>query len=324
MPHRARPASRRAALTMGVVVLVTGAVQTLPDMELQEVDRWEAPDGFDVSGLVGNASGGLFVWSSHRVIELDSDLDPVADYQLHGGAVLAVGLREAGAVEVFRSTPPTIVSINRDGSVRDSVALQLHTRVVDAILTPAGWVILTASGEDPSINHLVRVLSPGGDVQLLAVTELTGSLWSDGACIYLAQITSPHKVEVFDLAGHLYLSTSARGDFVDSLAVALGSRGGARIWVGLPALPVGPGFVQTIADLSSDWRVMALYDAEGRPVRSRVYRVPMGFLASDVDKQTLIASRRLNSAEVVRYRWRWKHADDMTPQPIGRITCGRY
>jgi hypothetical protein len=59
------------------------------------------------------------------------------------------------------------------------------------------------------------------------------------------------------------------------------------------------------ADPRSDLRVIAIFDDDGRLIRTRAFSVPFGVLATDPHTRTLIALRRLNGLELVVYAWRW-------------------
>ena len=74
-------------------------------------------------------------------------------------------------------------------------------------------------------------------------------------------------------------------------------------WVALPALEVEDGFLQMLADLTSDHRVLVLYDRNGELVNAVPIEAPIGLAASNVESRTLMAVRRLNRMELVCYGW---------------------
>lgn len=61
----------------------------------------------------------------------------------------------------------------------------------------------------------------------------------------------------------------------------------------------------TLSDLNSDRRVLALVDPERGVRTSRQLAVPLAVLASD--QQWLLAGRRTDQFELVRYEWGWDH-----------------
>ena len=87
------------------------------------------------------------------------------------------------------------------------------------------------------------------------------------------------------------------------------------VWVSLAAIPIDRGFLQTLADVTSEMRVLILYDTPGVAVRSTRLDIPPGFVAAIPARRTRIAARTMNGLELVGYRWRWS---DENTLPGGR------
>jgi hypothetical protein len=77
-------------------------------------------------------------------------------------------------------------------------------------------------------------------------------------------------------------------------------------WIALSAFAVDSSYVQSLADLNSDTRILARYGNSGEPLSERRMTVPLGFLAVASAEPKILAFRRINSPEFVIYRWEWK------------------
>jgi len=76
-------------------------------------------------------------------------------------------------------------------------------------------------------------------------------------------------------------------------------------WVSTGVVDLSQGFLQVIADLSSDRRLLLLFSSEQEPIRSREIRLPFGLLAARPADSTILALRRTDRLELVRYRYSW-------------------
>jgi len=222
-----------------------------------------------------------------------------------GVRALSAAMVYDGSIEVVSTTPPTISRLQR-GAAPVASAVDLVGEVLSATYSNEGWVMLVSGGQTVDSNRLLRVSSATSEPVLLADVDIEGHLSAEAGLILLTQVGYPFRTDVFDHNGRRR-RTFKPGVVFDGLPSDIQAQGTDN-WVSLPTLAVDRGFVQTFADVTSDWRVLALYDDMGRPVRTQPFRVPLGFLLSRVDEQTLVGSRRLNRVEVVRYSWRWKPA----------------
>jgi hypothetical protein len=76
-----------------------------------------------------------------------------------------------------------------------------------------------------------------------------------------------------------------------------------QTWFSLPVVRVGTGhFLQTLFDPRSDYRLLVLYDSEGRVQRERVVQTAIGIMAAAPTEPLVIALRRTDRTEVVTYR----------------------
>jgi hypothetical protein len=79
----------------------------------------------------------------------------------------------------------------------------------------------------------------------------------------------------------------------------------ASNWASLPVVLVDGGFIQTLADLSSDRRVFIVYGPDGETLSARPLDVPLGLLGSISSPPRIYGARRTNILEIVEYSYRW-------------------
>lgn len=106
----------------------------------------------------------------------------------------------------------------------------------------------------------------------------------------------PHSVSVFDSTGS---RTTEFTPFFDESLVLEG--GGRSMWASQVALPLGSGFLQGIADLGSDRRLLVRYDSAGETLRVTTFDVPLGFFATDVINRRAAAIRTDRTSALVVY-----------------------
>lgn len=85
-------------------------------------------------------------------------------------------------------------------------------------------------------------------------------------------------------------------------SVALQSVGHIHVTTGLVGVP--GGFLQVVADVTTDERILLYLDRNGRALRSTVLNVPFGVIATASNHQLSLGVRRLDALEVVLYQLR--------------------
>jgi hypothetical protein len=75
--------------------------------------------------------------------------------------------------------------------------------------------------------------------------------------------------------------------------------------VSLGTLALDHGYLQTIADLKSDLRVLVLYDTDGRVIRQSRLDVAIGMQYSIPARRLLLAAVRTNESQLIVYQWHW-------------------
>ena len=310
------------SIGLGLMVAGTIARPGQARLALLEVDSWTLPDSFALSGMSTSAERDLVLWSSSsdHLILLNHQLELVREVPLPGGI------------------EPRFVSVLRDHSIEfvewDSAKIHRLTYSAGRYLHQAemsgveGSVVAAARGEDrwvflsrgrDSVLTLYRSRFPGGE-------EWASTTWRDGGTggymigvnsqeILITQREAPFHVRVVGM------DLRERADFQPDLYPHLlqGPAPETTVvtprWMSLPALPLDRGWVQTLADLTSDRRVIVLYDEAGQHVRSVHLDVPLGLAISLPEERVLFASRRTNALEIVRYEWRWVPDHHLADEP---------
>ena len=76
-------------------------------------------------------------------------------------------------------------------------------------------------------------------------------------------------------------------------------------------------WLQTIADLRSDFRVLARRDARGQVISTRVFHQPIAFVASFPRNRVLYAVRELGTAdELISFTWHWTQDRDCDDREV--------
>ena len=79
-------------------------------------------------------------------------------------------------------------------------------------------------------------------------------------------------------------------------------------WIPGPVLPVGRCWIRSIADATSDRRILVLYDTKWRPLRTLEIDVPLVLIASDT--AYVYGILRLSQPELVAYSVTWFKANN--------------
>jgi len=94
---------------------------------------------------------------------------------------------------------------------------------------------------------------------------------------------------------------------LDTTRSDLAGRGAFRPrWVSTGWADLGSAFLQVVADLRSDRRLLFLFNSEGSLMRETVLDFPFGVLDTDIERRLLLAVRRPDGVELAVYSWSWR------------------
>ncbi len=278
-----------------------------PTIDLVEQARWLAPEAFRLRGVSLAIGGEVLVWSSNEIMLLDRGLDSMMAMALPEKlSASAAGLRADGLIEVLSTDPIAVHLLDWEGHLLSADTFASAHHLVHGVWSGSDWVVLVEGSSAGAQERRLLRLESGGDVRVteLASVDAVGMLAARDNRVLFAETSRPFRIRM--LEGDRFLQEIAPPTpLLDSLGIKPGE-GRSGNWISLPALPLGSGVLQTLADLSSDRRLILVFDEVGSLAGHRLVEAPLGFVASDGGEQTLIAVRQLNRVEVVRYGWRWR------------------
>jgi hypothetical protein len=166
---------------------------------------------------------------------------------------------------------------------------------------PDGWWLLAAnpSGESTQLWFLPTEKHPVRPVHVpIATTPDRLFLATAGDDALVTFRSAPFTVWRIDSSGELIDTLQPH---VWSAPDGAGER--RSKWTALSALSLGDGFVQVLADLTTDARVLLAYDADGDLLSNRTIYAPFGFVAVATEARTLLALQTFVDSELVTYHW---------------------
>lgn len=176
--------------------------------------------------------------------------------------------------------------------------------VVSASATREGWLALSTAGHSSYVVHSLAVDAeperrwtvhlPSDGPASIVVVEEDAWVYAEASPFHVA-VLSPNDPEAVSLS-------NLSGTTVPGTTLGESSSEG---WTALAPVPFRDGVIQTIADPTSDSRLMVLRDRSGRVVRETLLTVPMAFVGSSKEPPLLIAVRSLDIVELVGFTWRW-------------------
>jgi hypothetical protein len=301
-----------------VVAVIASGVYALPvwaqpcgKLLLEEIITLAVPDHFAISGAFFDRNGKIVLWSteSARAVRLDSMAwrNITLPNNLLPNAVSA-SPQDTSVLEALDGNSRSLRRFQwNGGEINRSASIDIISSL-SASRSHDGWylggyksdsvyaVLHVPYGDAPEFTWGEPILL--GEIAIEAGTDFRLSVAPDGA--WLTRITYPFAV--FHVSAEQ--GVQVERDTVKAVTLTSDERN-SELLVSLPVLSLDCGYVQVIADLTSDDRVSVR--AIGRqedPVVS-VIRAPIGFVASDPERAVLAAVRNVGVPELVLYRWSW-------------------
>jgi hypothetical protein len=293
------------SLLLGIMYTDSAYSQEQPKLQMEEVASFSVPDSFAVLGAQMSPSGSIILWASNQpylLVEDRGSLRPLAHDSL-SAPVAAALVENDSVVEVVDAESRALIRITLAGRIVSRQTIASPLAIKQARHSPLGWVLL---GQLPDSSLAVTRIASNGWMQLYNNASIASLRsvhmlpWKEG--VILSATSNQYGAWAFappDAAPILTFENISLPDGMD------GSEADQGLWVSLPLVQLDRGFLRTISDLRSDRRLLVLYDHAGRVMRQQVLNVPFGVLAAAPDSQVLVAARRGQTLEVVRYRWRW-------------------
>jgi hypothetical protein len=279
--------------------------QEYSHLQLVEVASFAVSDSFALLGAQTSPSGAVVLWAGNQsylivenrgvqtTVRHDSLSSPIAAALVEGDTV----------IEVIDADSRAVFTVTLGGRITSKQTIDEAFIIKQARHSPLGWMLLAQA---PDSSLVVGRMHRGGGVQLFDNASIASLRsvhmlpWNQG--LILSSITADFDTWAFDVPES---AVARRFDPISLPREAVGSESAASLWVSLPLVQLDRGFLRTISDLRSDRRLLVLYDEGGRVIRQQVLNVPFGVLAAAPDSRLLVAARRADHLEVVKYRWRW-------------------
>ena len=268
-------------------------------LQLEEARDFVVPDTMDIMGAAPLSDGTVWLWtrSTGAIYKWASGQEALSAFPFEGRVISATGTAVPRELEVVEGLRPSI-SILNDRGIRAHHAVPL-VLALDAMPDSQGWFIIGADSlgairllrcESESC-HAVRARLPDG-----LVKEHLVRLARVGSTPVLMDVDDPFRFVRFD--GTTYASSTSRE--IRGLLATVQKSGR---WVALSPIAVGAECILEFADLRSDTRVVLALDQHARVLRHTVLNVPLGFMAVQPERKTVIAARRGAQLELVEYRY---------------------
>ncbi|HYW07987.1 MAG TPA: hypothetical protein VE913_13585 [Longimicrobium sp.] len=276
---------------------------------LQEVATSILPDSFALKGVALSPDGRAVMWAANQpyvLVEHRSQLRVVRSSSML--RPVAIGFASAdSAIEVIDAERRSLLRLSFAGERLTEHGLEIPWGVESAARSAAGWVL---GGRDVVGNYRVLAWDPnGGRRRLLTLLakesggkRLAMTLSAAGTEVLAAQVSAPHVGRRLTVAAAEGSGAPIRAFETPKLS---GSSREAGLWISMAILPLDRGYIRTFTDLRSDRRVLVTYDGSGAMLRRTPIRLPMAVIATDPGRRMLLAVRRTDQLELVRYHWRW-------------------
>jgi hypothetical protein len=278
-------------------------------IELVQVALHEAPQGVNPTGFSLNSRGDLLIWSQQPGTLLARFVDgwrTLLAEPLPGR--IAAAWRDSTTVEVIDLDNRRLLVIDARGYVLESFAVDIATDIWSAVRSGRGWYVLGTSADSsvPYITLLDSTLRTEFTAEL--PTALVRTLNVHTALL------SPHSrgVLITERVGSFetYLiadNAVTRFGMPPSFLTADSSRSESPKWVAFAVVSATNVYLQSFADLTSDARVINIYDESGILLRETQTHLPFAFHGGSTSGDLVIGVTRLPETEIRIYK--------ITPSP---------
>lgn len=281
-----------------------------PAFLLMEEAVMVLPDDFVLAGLGTGHRGDLLVWAEapSRVLRLSPTLTLEASWTLPDSLrPLAVSSRASG-LEVVGAEPPALHYFDAEGAPRGETALSIDGMLLSAARGTDGWYLLSESSAGVvAVRHRGRAG--------YAVVPRYGALTPDEDGVWITATTYPFEARLLHDDWSRGVTLRPPAEVLDSMRAAAEQRD-LTVWASLPLVVLDRRYVQTIADLEQDRRLIVVYDRAGTVLTSLAVDVPLGILAA-AGHRRVYAVRRTDVLEIVGYSYEWGDASRSLPATDG-------
>lgn len=278
---------------------------TYPSLELRDSVRILLPEKLDITGAAMVGAGRLVYWSAperalyvrgpERVQEVCQEFQPMA---------IAAALVDSH-VEVVDALDRQLLRLDANGRCNIAGKLAMN-QVSAAVWSNRHWVLIGIDSQsrvgwfriDPSKSTIPALMREQSRSDLLTFQYSAGR-----DAVIATQIHWPFRWT--EIASNGADSLAAQPFVVDTILSNGTNAIPASRLLALPTIKLEPGYLEQLADATSDLRVFVLFDQNGVRTRVTLVDTPIGFLSSDPDRHALLGLLTSNVRELVVYSWHW-------------------
>lgn len=262
------------------------------------------PDSFDIRGASRRGSDALVFWSEQEVYVWNPSDSALRPMPTPAGRIVSAAYRDDRKLTYLVQRDSLLDRYDSSGAdAKPTQSYVVHSLahvefdgndwiVLEGLET--GWRLSVLDLNGSSRGFATFRKEPGDTV----VQALRFSMGADG------DVFAYHKRWPFD---GLRFTAAARdvAPFVSTTGLdpVLDDSVQAKEWLAVSLVKHPCGTLQTLADATSNRRLLVVRNRYGRATRVTSLDVPMGFIASDLTDSTFLAIRSLGLQEVVLYKW---------------------
>ena len=303
------PSRPLVAVLLGLLLLGSGSVHGQEQaheggrLVLTEAAVIALDADLGLEGVGGAEGGGIVIWARepNHVVRFEPGLMSVRRWILPAALVPIALWAGAEILEVVTRDPPALHLVRTDDGRVERTTAFLDGVLLKAARGTEGWYLLFQSEEGKGVLRL----SSGSYVDASASAgELT--VGPDGR-LWVTATRYPFSAETLWAGAGTQQALRPREHLLDSLRASAGQPDFAT-WVSLPLVALDRGYLQSIADLASDRRLIVAYTASGHVLSEVVIDAPLGLLLGATEGPRVYGVRRTNGLEIVEYHYRWGDA----------------
>ena len=302
---------RRRGLSL-VGGLAALSVYTNPrKLVLDEIATIAISDSIPVVGGSIGANGEIVAWLRSPLgiaVSRNGALFRMDVPGLH--SVVSADFVDDSTIEIVDSQSASIVRTSTTGRVILKTPMAVLGRIRGAVHTSKGWFVVSQPStgalhvnqilHGDSVKVIARLPRPAERIDTVTV-PIRVSEFGSGIIVTLTR--APFTSTAIEYGGSPILRFNPFRD--DSVASVVGKTG-QRFWVSSPLVALDSGYIQTLSHLSSDQRFFIRYDESGAIESRVVIQAALAVVAASPKLKEVIFARRVNSLQLVRYRWTWR------------------
>lgn len=298
-----QPARRRgrAGIVIGLVSLAVSGSACSPDpvshqplLSLDEVTHWSIPDSIPVGG-VETLGDVVVTWDPRfRGVVVTTDSSERIGVSSVANPIAVAADSQAGGLQVVDGGRNGVVTLDINGSEVGFRRSRLPVRLEAAALTPLGWIIggfaangsfsLFQGAQDPTSLWSSRDFSSGPGLSPLVSYQ--------GPNLIVANRRAPFVIHTLGV-GPSHLTSESRINLDDDLK-------DPSTWVLAGIVSIPGTYIVTLADVTSDRRLVLVLSQRGEVVRSRSFNDPFVLLRRQGSGR-ILGARYVGATEIVEY-----------------------